>query len=127
MGVLEVGERIALRRGPGAIDWSDLRPGIRTAERLDALPLVAVVEGPRLGSLTRDLLAGLVGASPSTPGEADGARLAGRIDTVLRFGLAPAGGLRELLIGGSQLVIGAGLPVGPGFAAWVRLLRTGVV
>lgn len=113
-------------RGPVPA-WSALEAGHAVARRLRGLPLAAVIEGPRLGSQARQLLAGLEDAEPAVPDDAAQRVLDGRISTVLRFGLAPAEGLADLLVGGSQLLVGANRPVGAGFAAWVRLLRTGVV
>ncbi|MEZ4321562.1 MAG: hypothetical protein R3F61_29080 [Myxococcota bacterium] len=120
-------------RGPAPVGpvqtlpWDDLELGHTTAARLRALPLRAVLEGPRLGSLTRTLLEGLEEAAPAVPDAGDRDLLQVRANTVLRYGLAPREGLADLLVGGGQLVVGAGHPVGAGFAAWVRLLRTGVV
>lgn len=109
--------------------WTDLSLGETIQAQLIALPLVAVLDGPHLGPLTTDLLRGLDTATPRAPTSAERSVLDGRIATVLDFALVPTArdGLVRELVGGSQLFLGAGRAPGTGFAAWVRLLRTGVL
>ncbi len=109
--------------------WADVSIGETIRERLIALPLVALLDGPHLGPLTTDLLTGLDRATPRTPTTEERALLDPRITTALQFALLPVSdpiAAATDLVGGSQLFLGARRPVGPGFAAWVRLLRTGV-
>ena len=109
------------------IPWTDLAPGEAVRTRLDTLPLVAVLDGPLIGPLPTELLRPLLTAEPTAPARDTHAGLEWRIHTIETHGLAPAADLRTLLVGGAQLLAGAGVPMGPGFAAWTRLLRTGMV
>jgi len=109
------------------LDWEDLELGRSVRARLQSLPLCAVLDGPRLGSLTRHALSGLDRAEPIAPQGSDRALLDERSQTLIRYGLAPPEGLAELVVGGGQLLIGSGKPLPQGFAAWARLLRTGMV
>lgn len=101
----------------------ELTHGASVRARLDRLPLVSVLDGPHLGPITTGLLRGLVDAGPVAPVGAARALLARRIDVAVRHGF----GDLSTLVGGAQLVVGAGLDVGAGFAAWTRLVRTGAL
>lgn len=106
------------------VDWEDLSVGWEVRERLRALPLVAVLDSPHLGPMATAQLEGLDRAEPGEPAPDDATALEARIGAALALahGTEPA-----LLVGGAQLIVGASKPIGAAFAAWMRLLRTGVL
>ena len=105
--------------------WRDLHLGEAMRARLIALPLVAVLDGPHLGPLTTELLRGLDRTSPRAPTSEEVQLLDPKIITVVQYSLSPAS--LDEVIGGVQLMLGTEHPLDAGFAAWMRLLRTGVV
>lgn len=109
--------------------WRDLAQAHEVRALLDALPLAAVTAGPRLGPQTREQLLKLVEpCPPRVPTDPECHALHRRSQTVMSHGLVPRSDvLPTLLVGGGQLLLGAGLAVDSGFAAWLRLLRTGVL
>lgn len=109
---------------PVDIDWEDLGPGLATRERLRTLPLVAILDSPHLGPMATAQLSELDRADPRPPSPEEAAQLEPRIGSALALA---HGTERALLVGGSQLIVGADKAVGLAFAAWMRLLRTGVL
>ncbi|MEZ4323419.1 MAG: hypothetical protein R3F61_38495 [Myxococcota bacterium] len=104
------------------LPWGDLRHGHDVRAALTSAPLEEVA--PRIGPLARSMVEPLLRAEPAPP---EPVWFESRVRTALAFALVERVDAAGVLVGGCQLVWGAGLPPGQGFAAFMRLLHTGAV
>ncbi|MCA9567007.1 MAG: YkgJ family cysteine cluster protein [Myxococcales bacterium] len=111
--------------GPGLeVDWDDLGPGLDARVALDRLPLAAVLDGPVLGPSVSRALEPLVRAAPAPVAPVDRERIARQARVVVVHELVPQVEPARAVLGGAQLLAGAGVPVV--LAPWLRLLKLGL-
>lgn len=100
--------------------WDDLSLGWRVKRALARVAPDALTT--RIGPLARAFFEPIRGAEPAP---AEPWQFETRVRTALDFDLVGHPDPASLLVGGCQLITGARVPPGQGFAAFMRVLRSG--